>query len=99
MLACGAGARKGKREGESGAHSTRVESEGAGNGKRLQLTHCLFRLSRLLANEKSRARDFRSPFPFLAPATQIRKMSVNLLILGFFFNWLFCFIIVALRPW
>ena len=56
-VACVAGARKGKgeRKSKSGARARR--DAGAGRGwwcrKRLQLSHCLFRLSRSPTNEKS----------------------------------------------
>ena len=51
-LACVAGARKGKGEGEIG-RARNARREGEGKRKRLQRTHCLFRLSRSPANEKS----------------------------------------------
>ena len=51
-LACVAGTRKGMGEGKIGL-ARNARSEGKGKRKRLQRTHCLFRLSRSSANEKS----------------------------------------------
>ena len=47
-----AGARKGKGEEKIG-RARNARREGEGKRKRLQRTHCLFRLSRSPANEKS----------------------------------------------
>ena len=52
LLACVAGARKGKGEGKIG-RARNARSEGEGKRKRLQPAHCLFGLSRLPTNEKS----------------------------------------------
>ena len=52
-VACVAGARKGKGEGQIIGRARNTRSEGEGKRKRLQPAHCLFGLSRSPTNEES----------------------------------------------
>ena len=74
MLTCVAGAGNG--EGKSGAHSH--SGKRGGREKEAPAASPLFISSSSFAGKRkiARAPDFRCLFPFLAPATQTRKIFV-----------------------